>query len=369
MEKSRIPIDARILMAGFWQRLWRSLTGQPKVATPRKPATAPVHSALLSGPKKVADSLPKAETVGAPTKKRSGPAFHHDLLTVFPGSEAVEKHTLSEKIARRIEVGNFELPHLPSTQLAVLQMLGDASSDIAKIVKTIAEDPALAGEVLKIANSAMYGGAVEIKNLQDAVVRVGARALRGTLMGVAMKDVVFRAQELESTAKEVWRQATSTAVIARALAPRVGIDAEHGYMLGLLHDIGKVALLDLLRKETKLGERVNDSVVATVFAHHHESAGAALAKKWNLAAEIAAVAGNHERVGPEHPHAKSAALAVLSQRIDLFLFLGNHAAFDALAHGKEMKLLGADEIDAKKLLDLGAVTFREVEAAEPVGAH
>ena len=58
-----------------------------------------------------------------------------------------------------------------------------------------------------------------------------------------MRGAILKGHLLGEYAEEVWRQALSVAGIARAIAPELGIEAEHAFMLGLLQDVGKVALL------------------------------------------------------------------------------------------------------------------------------
>ena len=68
--------------------------------------------------------------------------------------------------------------------------------DIARILEA---DPALAARVLRLANSALYAGRTEIKDLTHAIVRLGSSTVVSLVVGAAGQEV-FRSDAPEAAA-------------------------------------------------------------------------------------------------------------------------------------------------------------------------
>jgi len=232
--------------------------------------------------------------------------------------EEREKELLA-RISDRIAKGDLELPQLPSTSMAVIDMTSKATADISDIVKAIESDPVLSSEIIKTSNSALYSGAEPVETIAAAVVRIGLRNLRTLMFSLSMRSTVLRDKRLSSYAEEVWRHAFSTATIARAIAKPVGVEPDRAFLLGLLADIGKVSLLAMLRKEVPKGADVSPALVGRVFYLYHEIAGGRLAEAWHMPQDIVAVAGCHHRFQENQHNQKDAALVSLALRLDMVL--------------------------------------------------
>ena len=60
---------------------------------------------------------------------------------------------LGEQIAERLVAGRVTIPVLPTVAASIIAVVNDPNADIARLADTIRNDPALAGHVLKFANS------------------------------------------------------------------------------------------------------------------------------------------------------------------------------------------------------------------------
>jgi len=129
-------------------------------------------------------------------------------------------------------------------------------------------------------------------------------------------------------------------VASRALAVPLCLDPERFYVLGLLHDIGKVPLLEILRKHAPKGFAFRRPFVGQVFDRWHEEVGRALTECWGLPEEIVAVAGCHHDFAANKKHAQSAALVNLAHRQDLFLSTGRADEYRSLADDEAMDAVG-----------------------------
>src|SRR5262245_30521979 len=63
---------------------------------------------------------------------------------------------LDAAVAERLASGKLDLPLLPRVASQVIALVGDAKADANQLAALIHRDPALAGHVLRIANSPAY---------------------------------------------------------------------------------------------------------------------------------------------------------------------------------------------------------------------
>jgi HD-like signal output (HDOD) protein len=111
----------------------------------------------------------------------------------------------------------------------------DASA--AELARILSGDVALAGRVMKLANSAFYGMRGRVTSLQFAVTVVGFTTVR-TMATVALTDL----DDESRLPEDFWELSTSLALAASSLAPRFAERPQDALCLGLLAQMG-VALL------------------------------------------------------------------------------------------------------------------------------
>ena len=261
------------------------------------------------------------------------------------------------RVSDRLESGRYNLPQLPSTSVQAMDMAANPGAELTEIVELIETDPVLCGELLKTANSVMFGARVTVESLRDAVMRVGLKSLRSMILAVSMRGAILQAKTLQAYSEEVWRQARSIGAIARALAPHFGIDPEKAFLLGLLHDAGKVALLAILDKEARSQSEVSPALIGRVFYELHERAGAHVAGAWNLSEELVSVSSCHHNFEENEDFPRSAAFASLAHKIDLYFSLEDEEAYEKLCESPEMAYLRIPEHHRRNIVDVAAVAY------------
>ena len=120
------------------------------------------------------------------------------------------------------------------------QIVSEANSDQAsaqELSRILGADVALAGRVMKLANSAFYGMRGRVTSLQFAVTVVGFATVR-TMATVALTDL----DDESRLPEDFWEVSTSLALAASTLAPRFAERPQDALCLGLLAQLG-VALL------------------------------------------------------------------------------------------------------------------------------
>lgn len=184
-----------------------------------------------------------------------------------------------------------DLPVLPATAQKVMRLMSDPDVSIEKIKRIISTDPGLTARVLKIANSAFYGGHRNIQNLTQAILRLGLNSVRNTVVATSMKNVYKRFGLSE---KLLWEQTLGSAIVASIIARHTRLaDPEDAFIAGLLHDVGKVLLNNEYQEQfAMVMERIyNDSVTyqlaeKEVFDFSQREVGALVVRKWGFPESI-----------------------------------------------------------------------------------
>ena len=91
---------------------------------------------------------------------------------------------MNEKIIKQIR----SLPPLPKSVIEVQRITSDPDSSIADLVKVIKEDPSLTANLLKAANSPLYGFTRQVKNVDQAVALFGMSTVKGFAISFAVRN-------------------------------------------------------------------------------------------------------------------------------------------------------------------------------------
>lgn len=261
------------------------------------------------------------------------------------------------QIGGRVRADDLPIPGLSGASIEVATYVDSPNVDIPLVVERIEHDPVLSGEILKIANSAAFGGRAEIESLQLAVVRLGTRRLRDLILSLSIRSSLFRYKNLKSYGEEIWRQTSSVASISRSLALPLRFDPERAQLLGLMKDVGKIPLLLMLRKNLGRDVEHDKALLGRVFFLYHERAGRVMARAWKLSEELCSVAGCHHRFALNGLYPRSAALVSFAHKADLWLTLGRADEFAKLVSAPELDELGVDAESRHELLALARESY------------
>lgn len=292
-----------------------------------------------------------------PKRRKFSHLDREETLTVI--LEGPEEELLWS-IARRIESGRLDLPTLPSTSMSVIELANNPAVEFRELVQQISMDPVLSSELLRTANSVLFASEEPVDTLHAAVVRIGLRALRSMIFSVSMRGTILRSGVLSDYAEDVWRQSYSVAMIARDIAPVIGMEPEKAFLLGLLQDIGKISLLAMLSKEVKNPRDCTPTLVGHVFQTYHQEAGAAMARKWKLPAEFISVAGCHHAWEENEAHTRSAALANLAHHLDLVFSTEDPALAEGLDELPALRHLAPQEEARARIIALARDAYQSL---------
>src|SRR5687768_14512413 len=125
---------------------------------------------------------------------------------------------MEQIILNRIAQDKLTAATLPQTAEKVLQVLRDPNFTTKRVVALIEKDPLLAVRVLRVANSAVYGGGGNLARLDSAVSRLGSQKLRTLLIDLSARQVfVSKDKRIARAMDGIWEHSLAVALIARDL--------------------------------------------------------------------------------------------------------------------------------------------------------
>lgn len=193
-----------------------------------------------------------------------------------------------EKIISSIK----KISSLPTVFSRVNELLNDPTSCAADFGKVISQDQALTARLLRLVNSAFYGFPSRIDTVTKAITIIGFRQLKDLVLATSVLDVFSGAGEDNSfSMDDFWRHSLACGVASRVLAiyKREKENQETYFVAGLLHDIGRLVLLEscseqyrevfmITKKENKLMYEAEEEV----FGFTHALVGKELLSLWKL---------------------------------------------------------------------------------------
>ena len=219
--------------------------------------------------------------------------------------EAPLKLTTAVTMLRHIEA----LPGLPGTVQRVREMLYDETGSSAEVAEVILRDPAIAAKMLRIANSAAYGLPHRVDNVQLAVSLLGLLETYSVVVSTAVVNLFDRSRTFDYM--NFWLEAMVCATMSAAISKRIDVRNRTGiFSAGLLHDIGRVALAEVVPRHYNRVDRslVGRDLIAMEERNiglTHTEAGHQLAQHWGLPQELAEAIRFHHTPEYAHPDCKA----------------------------------------------------------------
>jgi HD-like signal output (HDOD) protein len=180
-------------------------------------------------------------------------------------------------------------PTLPEVALGVLGKLEDPDCDLRKIAELISMDPVLSAQMIRMANSSLYGGSAPTDSLIVAITRLGMTETRNAVLTVSVMNTVPSLPPPLSV-NDFWTLGLGTALSARHIARGMGYtNPEQAYLGGLVHSLGEAYLAifftDRYRRTVETTRQKNASLEAAItqeFRVNHTDLSAEILRSWNF---------------------------------------------------------------------------------------
>jgi putative nucleotidyltransferase with HDIG domain len=201
--------------------------------------------------------------------------------------------------AARIPWAHLRIPPFPQIAIRVLQLTNNEDVSMRDLGDLISSDPSFSSEVLAIANSALYANRSPVTSILQAIAVLGTNRLKGVCLTVGVRAYLGKSLQHESF-RAMWRHSLACALIAEQVARGASMNENNAYTAGVLHDIGRLALL-IIRPETygtllMTHSGSSSSVLLCerdLFGFDHCEAGRNLIVDWKLPADFEAIVSDH----------------------------------------------------------------------------
>lgn len=183
-----------------------------------------------------------------------------------------------------------DIPSCPAILTRLQKEIASPNASLSAVGVLIGSDVALAGSVLKIANSAAFGLSRKVSTIQQALPVLGMRTLGNLVAGVALRNAIGTHPRLD----RFWDSTLRIAYLCGRLTKEFrGVPADTAYSFGLFHDCGIGVLMGRFadyRETLQLANATFDRPFTAVeeerYATHHAAIGYLLCRSWGLPDEI-----------------------------------------------------------------------------------
>jgi HD-like signal output (HDOD) protein len=193
---------------------------------------------------------------------------------------------------------------LPKAAEHVLRLTSGRTADAAAIEAELATDPALSAPLISLASSGLFAPRAPIANVREAVMRLGLEGTRDALLTIVINGIAAAVPGFEARAEALRRRALAAGLAGRLIAKALRVESGHDFLVGLLHDVGELVLLQRAAQEGILPAGVFEDLtdgplILLAIETDHARVGAAICHVWGLPPAVAEAAEFHHdrRVG------------------------------------------------------------------------
>ena len=205
-------------------------------------------------------------------------------------SEDLPEDFGQDKIKKIISLTD-ELPPIPLVAGKALDILANPESSLQKLTRVLEQDPSLLSTIIKVSNSALYFTGQEITTLQTAVTKLGITIIRSLVL-TAATHTLFPTDnpKIKELSQSLWYHVKGCGFAARIIAKAIHYsDPEEAFVGGLLHDIGKLAILlhypdeyEKVEHESAKKATASYLIEKQLLGFSHTDIGQLLLSKWHM---------------------------------------------------------------------------------------
>jgi putative nucleotidyltransferase with HDIG domain len=211
-----------------------------------------------------------------------------------------QKTGLSPQVRDAIErvVGNKTISQMPETAKKTFALSVNPKAEAKDYMTLIESDESLTAKVLKIANSVYFDRGTKSTSVEQCVNVIGLTELKCLLNSSSLGDIYPSHSPMRAI---IWAHDIAAAIAAKSLAQLFEPSkSEMAFVGGLMHDIGKLALIQKAQDKYKaIVDEVFDTGItfqeaeANSFPFDHTEVGFLIAQAWGFPDELSNLIREH----------------------------------------------------------------------------
>ena len=224
-------------------------------------------------------------------------------LVVFPEVESKTEDrpktssSLINELAEKLKNDDLDFSVMPQLGYKIIELLEDDKTPLAKVTDLIEKDPGIFSRILKAANSPIYAAAKPVYNAKESILRIGIKRTINYVLVISSARLFSSPDKTyEDLLRQILEHGLTAAIVAREIGNTINYPSpENLFAFGLLHDVGKVLLLRILKDVSEERNITDPAVIEELLEKLHTRFGASLIKKWNFPSDFyEAVLFHHE---------------------------------------------------------------------------
>lgn len=264
-----------------------------------------------------------------------------------------------------------DLPTLPTVASQLIALTAREDATLADIGELVARDISLSAKILKVSNSAFYSFPQQIGSIQQAVSILGMNAVRSLVLSFSFLSIRGGVKPSRFNFEKFWIKALASAVATKLILEKVkGVEAEEGFISGLLQNLGELILAKIFPNEYEIvlqavdeHEKQNLHEEESIFGANHTFVGTNVARNWGFPETLLAPIEFHhdpEKYLGNNSAIRSTVRAVyLSDLLVNILFSDNPEVYYKRFQKEAGKLLGLTSEAITSILDQFDIRVKE----------
>ncbi|MEZ4334443.1 MAG: HDOD domain-containing protein [Myxococcota bacterium] len=212
---------------------------------------------------------------------------------------------LARFVRDRAERGSDELPAFPGVATRLVDLLEQPDAELREVEALVAQDAAVSAQVLRMANSLMYGGAMRIESIPHAVMRLGFRETAQVAMSAACRALFSLEDRAESEVfpelgRALWVDSLVASHGARLIAREIKRgQPERVYLGAMFRDLGTLLVLKVVARglvRGRLRAKPDETLLRQVVELLHADLGARYLRRAHLPEDVVQTVARHHAV-------------------------------------------------------------------------
>jgi len=222
-----------------------------------------------------------------------------------------ENEVTVESLSIKLRNGDIDFPVFPEVGMKAVELSKSESVTMDKLSELIQQDTSLSSKLLSIANSPYYSGSMTITNIEDSLKRIGLKDTSSLILAISNKSLYEDVPGIiGERLNSLWEHSYATAACARVIARKLELMyPDRMFAMGLMHDIGKLALLTVVGALSK-NRSTSAEALDELLDGLHVEFGASLVESWDMPGEFVDAVANHHNL--EHMDKYAASTRVVA---------------------------------------------------------
>jgi len=209
--------------------------------------------------------------------------------------ETASMRSIFTNILQKFTAGKINPPVMPQVVREVQTVIKRPKSTSDELAQVIEKDPVISLRLISVANSPIYRGVTEIRNVKSAFPRLGLKETLNIVLAIANKSLYSTDKvQFRILMDKMWVHSLASAYGSKLIAQNLKLDdSEKFFLMGLTHDIGKILLLKAFSEASK-DKNLNMDAITAIIQEAHLSLGSLLLKRWGFDEDFINVLTHHE---------------------------------------------------------------------------